>query len=312
MIETKDAISELADQKLFAQTLIDAVPTPIYVKDTNGVYIACNAEFAKFVGRPIAEVIGKTVFDVLPMAFADKNDSSDRNIMRKGGTIVFESAVKYPDGSMREVTFHKAVFSKSDGTTAGVIATMVDITLRKKAEQQLRVMANSDPLTEIPNRNLGRDRLIGALARSRRTKMMSALMFVDLDGFKEVNDTHGHEVGDHVLKEVARRMVHAVRETDTVSRFGGDEFTILATDIKEKESVCKIAENVLEALNQPITVGDKTLNIGASIGIALYPEDGQDPESLIRTADTAMYAVKVKGKGTYKFATESPDKKAAQ
>lgn len=310
MIETKDAMTELADQKLFLQTVIDSVPTPIYCKDIDGVYICCNTEFAKFIGRPVEEIVGKTVFDVSPLAFADKNDSSDRNIMRKGGTIVFESAVKYPDGSLHEVTFHKAVFSKTDGTTAGVIATMVDVTLRKQAEQQLRVMANSDPLTEIPNRNLGRDRLIGALARSRRTKMTSALLFVDLDGFKEVNDTHGHETGDSVLKEVARRLVRSVRETDTVSRFGGDEFTILVTDIKEKASIRKIVETVREALVPPIVVGEKALSIGASIGIAVYPDDGQDPESLIRAADTAMYAVKTKGKGTYKFATEPVDEAA--
>jgi PAS domain S-box-containing protein len=167
---SNDKVAEdaLRDQQTLLQTMIDAVPVPIYFKDPDGVYLSCNKAFAKFTGLPIDEVVGKTVYDVTSAAFADKNDSSDKNLLKKGGTIVFEAAVKAPDGSLRDIVFHKAVHTRSDGTTTGIAGSMLDVTDRKETQKLLRHMANHDSLTGVPNRNLGKDRLITALARAKR------------------------------------------------------------------------------------------------------------------------------------------------
>lgn len=306
----KEVDDALREQHRLLQTLIDSIPTPVYYKDERGVYLGCNAEFEKFIGRPSSEIIGKTVYDVASKAFADKNDSSDRNLLKKGGKIVFESAVKGADGTPREVLFHKTVLTRSDGSPSGLVGSMLDITLHKKAEEQLRHMANLDGLTGIPNRNLGKDRLAVAIAQARRNQSKMGVLYVDLDGFKEVNDRLGKDAGDQLLRQVAQRLVKAVRESDTVARFAGDEFTVIITDVKEPESLKKVAENVLQSLKAPIIAGGQEIQIGASIGIALWPNDGGDVNSLVGAADTAMYQVKMNGKGTYRFA--APPAQAAE
>ncbi len=168
--------------------------------------------------------------------------------------------------------------------------------------ERTRHMASHDGLTGLPNRALSMDRLSVALASARRNGAMVALLFVDLDGFKAVNDTFGHEAGDIVLKEVARRLSSCVRETDTVARFGGDEFLIVLTEVKEKAAVTRVARKVILALSRPIPLDGEEATLGASIGIAVYPDHAKTPETLVKRADGAMYAVKGTGKNDYRFA----------
>ena len=149
---------------------------------------------------------------------------------------------------------------------------------------------------------LGKDRLAGAIALARRDKSSTALFFLDLDGFKEVNDSLGHKAGDHVLIEVAERLTQCVRDVDTVARVGGDEFIIVLTQIGKKEAAAMIAEKIIETLAAPIIFDGHNVNIGASIGIALYPDHGEIPDELIKRADEAMYMVKRKGKNNYMLA----------
>ncbi len=172
---------------------------------------------------------------------------------------------------------------------------------RKRLEETIKRMAHHDALTNLPNRMLLDDRLVVALAHARRNKEMLAVLYLDLDGFKAVNDTHGHTIGDQLLKDVAKRLTNLLRDEDTVARMGGDEFTLLLTEIKQKEDAAKVADKILNAMKEPLTLGTHTLNITTSVGIALYPSDGEDAETLLKNADTAMYKVKENGRNAYRF-----------
>ena len=177
-----------------------------------------------------------------------------------------------------------------------------EIRERKKIAAELDFLANHDALTGLPSLRLCKDRLEHSLAEARRNRQMSAVMFLDLDGFKQINDHHGHEFGDLVLKATADRVKAGIRETDTVARIGGDEFIIILSSLPEAGVAERIAANLITQIAQPLRVGKAEVSVSASIGIALYPADGDDAEALIRSADSAMYRVKHEGKNGFGFA----------
>ncbi|WP_114649326.1 EAL domain-containing protein [Pseudothauera hydrothermalis] len=191
----------------------------------------------------------------------------------------------------------------SDGAVLRYIAMFTDISERKQAEARIRQLAHYDGLTGLPNRALLHDRLAHALERARRRHEQVAVLFVDLDRFKNVNDSLGHAVGDELLRAVAGRMEAVLREQDTVARLGGDEFLIVLESLDGPAAAEQVARKVLEALQTPFHLGDHELFIGASIGIALYPNDGQDVSMLVQNADTAMYRAKDCGRNTFQFYT---------
>ena len=172
---------------------------------------------------------------------------------------------------------------------------------RKQIEETIQQMAYNDTLTSLPNRLQFKDRLTLELAHARRNKTMLAVMFLDLDRFKVINDTLGHAVGDQMLHGIAWRLRSCMRETDTVSRFGGDEFTIVLPKIGRAEDAAMIANKIIEVVQQPLTIGSSELFITTSIGIALFPDDGEDVETLIKNADSAMYHAKEAGRNNYQF-----------
>jgi len=176
-----------------------------------------------------------------------------------------------------------------------------EISEREKVSAELKFLANHDALTGLPSLRLCKDRLERSLIESRRNDLMSAVVFVDLDGFKAINDTYGHDFGDIVLKVTAGRIRAEIRETDTVARIGGDEFVVIITGVPELEVIERVAANIVEQIGQVIQINQQEVSIGASLGIALYPEDGNTPEELIRQADAAMYRVKHSGKNNYGF-----------
>lgn len=177
-----------------------------------------------------------------------------------------------------------------------------EVAERRQAEAVITHMANHDSLTGLPIRPLFMDRLSRALASARRSGHDVAVLFVDLDGFKSVNDSFGHEAGDQLLKEAARRLQSCVRETDTVARHGGDEFTVVLTDVADGNAVTTITRKMIDALAQPFTLHTNEARIGASIGIALRSTDGDQPETLLERADAAMYTAKDQGKNTFAYA----------
>src|SRR4029079_19611254 len=171
-------------------------------------------------------------------------------------------------------------------------------------------LADHDALTALPNRRLLEDRLTQALALSYRNRKSTAVMFVDLDRFKTINDSLGHAVGDQLLKEVAARLVNQLRIGDTICRIGGDEFVVVLPEVKRSSDVGHVAQKVIEQLSQPVVIEERDLLVTCSIGIAVYPDDGRDAESLIRNADAAMYHAKELGRANYQFFTEQMNQAA--
>jgi len=190
----------------------------------------------------------------------------------------------------------------------GRLLTYYDITSMKSTEEQLAEalekvsnLANHDALTQLPNLRLARERLLSAISLSKRKGWMAAIMFIDLDGFKEVNDSHGHDIGDKVLKIVAERLTDSLRESDTVARIGGDEFLVIQTEVPHRFAAANVAEKIVKRISQPIHVDTIEICIGASIGISVFPENGEDIRTLMKKADDAMYYTKRIGKNNYTF-----------
>ncbi|MBF0249663.1 MAG: diguanylate cyclase [Alphaproteobacteria bacterium] len=185
-----------------------------------------------------------------------------------------------------------------------------EVQVRRTAEEKMRHMASHDGLTGLPNRALCMDRLDSAIHHAHRTGKKCALMFVDLDGFKPINDNLGHDMGDALLKEIAGRLTSNIRENDTAARFGGDEFVLVLSGLETVENVVPVAEKVLTVVRKPVALGDKTGQVGASIGIAVYPDHGETPEDLLKQADFAMYKVKGSGKNNFIIADGSAEMSA--
>ena len=180
-------------------------------------------------------------------------------------------------------------------------AMLRDVSEQKLALQRIEQLAHYDALTHLPNRSLFYDRLEQAMVTAKRGKRSLALLFIDLDGFKQVNDMHGHHVGDLLLVKVAERLRLCIRESDTLARLGGDEFTIILNDTHAKEDVARLAIKVVESIAQPFDLEGQWVHVGASIGIARYPDDAPSKGTLLIVADKAMYAAKAAGKGIYRF-----------
>jgi diguanylate cyclase (GGDEF)-like protein len=188
------------------------------------------------------------------------------------------------------------------GAVSHYVGTMLDITDRKAAEDEVRHMAHYDVLTDLPNRTLLTDRLHQALAQARREKAKLALMFLDLDKFKPVNDQLGHAIGDLLLREVAYRLQACMkRESDTVARLGGDEFVILLAQMDDEQEAATAAEKIVLAISQPFDIEQHTINISTSIGIAIFPAHGMDVKALMKKADEAMYQAKDAGRNCFRF-----------
>ena len=186
-------------------------------------------------------------------------------------------------------------------------ARLEDAEERKAADRLANYQAHHDLVTKLPNRTLLQDRLDAAIAEARRSRSKLAVMFLDLDGFKAVNDSLGHDLGDRLLKAVAERMQGCIRLSDTLARYGGDEFALLLPDVRAREDAASVAGKILGSLDDEFLIAGRRLSVGASIGVALYPESGDQAETLIRRADIAMYHVKSKGKNAYRFFSEDMD-----
>jgi diguanylate cyclase (GGDEF)-like protein/PAS domain S-box-containing protein len=428
----REAHEALEHQAEFLQTVIDAVPTPIYYKDQNGRYVGCNNAMADFIQYDKSEIIGKSAEDLYENDLAQTVSALDEKLYQSGGHNLEELSFMRSDG-LRHILLHKARF-KEPGGSFGLVGAVVDITDRKlyenelrlaqtvfdttseaivvtdaknriqavnpsfthvtgyseeevigrdpgflssgrqdksfyykmwvqlsqkghwhgeiwnrrkngdlyaewlsisavysddgeirqyvavfsditkriKAEELIRHQANYDALTNLPNRNLFLDRLSRSMMRAKRNQSQVALMFLDLDRFKSVNDTLGHNIGDLLLQEAAERVSNCVRETDTVSRLGGDEFTVIIPDLHQVNDIEKIANKILHQLSQPFLLSGHEIFVSGSVGITVFPDDGDELETLLRNADTAMYRAKEAGRNDFRFFTKEMNAEAHQ
>ncbi len=230
--------------------------------------------------------------------------SSSGEIVQSIGVIQDITRQFHTEQNLREArdTLETMVKSRTRKLADTVRQLEDEIKERKKIAAELDFLANHDALTGLPSLRLCKDRLEHSLAEARRQKQMSAVMFLDLDGFKAINDQHGHEFGDLVLKAAADRIKNEIRETDTVARIGGDEFVVILSSLPEIGIAKRIAASLIQEISVPLTVGTVDVKVSVSIGIALYPENGETAEDLIRAADHAMYRVKRQGKDNFGFA----------
>lgn len=273
----------------------------VYRSSLDGTILTCNDAYARMFGfSRAADVVGASC---LAFFFDQDERASLVSMLRDVGSLTgVELRLRRRDG--REIwVMENLTLVESPESGVTVEGTLVDISSLKIAEEQMEFQAYHDVLTVLPNRRLFIDRLTLALAHARRTNASLAVMFLDLDHFKNVNDTLGHTAGDELLLAVAERLRQAVREEDTVARIGGDEFTILTSGLREPQDAIVVAEKILASVARPVEVSDTLLTVSASIGIAFYPDDGEEPEALLKSADEALYRAKELGRNNYQLCT---------
>jgi len=284
-----------------AATVFDATTESIMVTDLNGVIKRINPAFTQMTGYAAAEAIGQS-----PRIL--KSGRQDAEYYRamwqrllSQGRWEGELWNRRKDGSIFPVWQSISPVRDAAGKVTGFVSLFIDITQKKRTEEDIAYRANYDALTGLPNRNLLAERLGQALKQARRENSRVAVMFVDLDYFKQVNDTLGHAVGDRLLQLVAERMRMCVRETDTIARMGGDEFVILLMDIDAAAPAGIVADKLLTQMAEVFSIEGNEIHIGASIGITLFPDDGRDVDTLFRNADLAMYRAKSLGRNNAQF-----------
>jgi len=275
-----------------AVELIKASPTGIMLTDLDAAIVAVNPAFSRITGFAAEEVVGKT-----PRLLASGRHRPGfyRRMWRTlAATGRWQGEIWNRRKNDQVYPQWLSIFALRDnqGGVVRYAAMFTDITTRKYAEGQLRRLATHDGLTGLPNRALALDRLTQALARARRNRTGVAVLYLDLDLFKQINDAWGHEAGDSVLREVARRLRACVRRSDTVARLGGDEFLLVLAEAAERRVADAAAAKVVRSLSRPISVGESSCSVGVSVGISLYPQDGRGANELIRAADAAMYTDK--------------------
>ena len=280
---------------------VEQSPVSIVVTDREGLIEYVNPKFTKVTGFTLEEVLGKTP-RILKGGFL--TDEFYRDLWR---TIlageewhgVFHNRTK--NGGMIWELASISPIRDEDGVVTHFVSVKEDFTEIKRLQDQMDNLAHHDQLTGLANRTLFYDRLSHTRALARRRDQGFALFYMDLDGFKAVNDTYGHELGDKLLKAVGQRLTECVRESDTVARMGGDEFTVLLMDPAGAEAAQRVARLILELLARPFVYQGITSTIGVSIGISFYPQDGDDPDQLLLRADAAMYQVKNGSKNQFRF-----------
>jgi diguanylate cyclase (GGDEF)-like protein/PAS domain S-box-containing protein len=265
------------------------------------------------IGLDTDEKIGKTRWDMKGVRMTEEERQAHKDtLMAHKPFQNFVYQIADSGGNLHTISISGRPIFDEEGRFTGYRGTGTDITEEKKVEDQIRHMAHHDALTELPNRVLLHDRIGQAIAQARRNRRVAALLVIDLDRFKNINDSLGHQVGDGLLRTVAERLVACVRDADTVARMGGDEFVVVLTDLKRAEDAGPIAQKILGALPRPVNIEDHELRVTSSIGICAYPHDGEDVETLMRNADAAMYHAKETGRNNFQFFTRQMNTAANQ
>ncbi len=323
--QSEDALKR---SKEFLAQIIDTIPDPVFVQDRDHRWIVINQAYARFVGAEVSELIGKTVYDVFPKAEADVFYRADEQVLVQQQERESEESLTDLFGKTYAIATKRSLHRDAAGNLL-LVGVIRDITSRKSLEESLRrtteelsrsnqelrqsqtrlhYLANHDSLTGLPNRQLFHEKLKETIAWAEGSSRFVALLFIDLDGFKQVNDSLGHGVGDQLLQSVAKRLIASLRASDTVARLGGDEFTVILPGVPGLHEVEMVAQKVIETLALPYSFEGQVVRVSASIGIGCYPNPCQTLDLLLLGADSAMYRAKAAGKNQYTIATAEDSK----
>lgn len=299
--ELTEANAQLRESEARFRAMADSAPVMIWLADANMQYSWVNRGWTNFTGRTMEQVLGHGWEDSIhPEDHPQVMEEYAKHFRAQTGFRA-EYRIRSRGGEYRWIMDVGVARFDEKGNYAGHIGSCIDITEKKEIDDWLWQQANYDELTKLPNRRVFHERLLLEMRKAQRSGTILALLFVDLDRFKEVNDTLGHECGDLLLVEVARRIQACVRETDTVARLGGDEFTVVLPQISDAAHVERVAATLVEKLAESFQLDGHMADVSASIGIALYPNDTADADDLIRMADKSMYAAKSAGRNRYHF-----------
>ncbi|MFT7005382.1 MAG: diguanylate cyclase (GGDEF)-like protein/PAS domain S-box-containing protein [Sulfurimonas sp.] len=306
-----DKDEKLLNQYNLINNIINTVPVRIFWKDKEGTFLGANKLFLEDTQlKSVDEIIGKNDFE-MPWGKTEAQlyRDDDISVMNSGNSkINFEESQTDDKGNSISVLTSKVPLEDEDEKIIGLLGTYVDITKQRNTENELKKQkdilyhqAHHDSLTGLPNRLLFSDRLEQTIQKAKRNNSKIALLFIDLDRFKEINDSLGHDIGDEILKEVTYRLSETMRKEDTVARLGGDEFTVVLEDLSQGQDASLIATKILENLAKAMHISDNVFYVSSSIGISIYPDDGVSTQDLLKYADSAMYKAKDEGRNNFQY-----------
>lgn len=309
VIQTTDEKNMLERQ---LDVLLDAIPDLIWLKDPNGIYLFCNRAFERLFGAKEKDIVGKSDYDFVEYRLADFFRTHDIIAMDAKEPVRNEEELSFKeDGYNGLFETIKTPMYDQNGELIGVLGISRDITVRRENEEKIQKLEYFDPLTALPNKLQLRLRVEHDLSIVERQNEQLAVLFIDFDHFKNINDTLGHAVGDKLLVKVAKRLKTLLRQVDTLSRQGGDEFVVILPGVSVDDAA-HMAKRILQVIEQPIKLEENELIITASVGIALYPSDGKDCDTLFKCADAAMYLAKQNGRNNYRFFTSEIQSRSAR
>jgi len=294
-----------------------AIPDQLFHLDSEGRVISYKLGQSSHFYLKSERLINQYVKDVLNVEVVEKFEVSIKQVLRQLSTKHFEFVIYHK----KKIYYYEVRMMPMKSQQ--VIALIRDVTERKLAEEQISFLAYHDSLTALPNNRLFKDRLEHAITQAERNNKILAIMFLDLDRFKLINDTMGHSAGDELLKITSQRLIEAVRKTDSVAinasgtsssiaRFGGDEFTILLEDVENVQAIIRIAERIVENVSQPMMLNRQEVHISTSIGISIYPDDGVKADEILKNADSAMYHAKAQGRNNFQFFADSMNQSSVE
>lgn len=304
--QEKELLSEKIEQQaMLLDEVLSNTPYQIFMIDKDGKYIYANNSATRLIGKSMDEIVGKTWQDLdLPRKIMRRFDVQRNLVISSGQPLTSETEFLTDTGTTYlEYTISPIV--KKDGSIESLLVTVKDITDRRSIETRLRFLSFYDSLTGLPNRVLFNDRLLMALTHAQRQQVSFAIIIVDIDNFKDINDTMGHDTGDKVLSEMSIRLKECLREEDTIARVSGDEFAMLITNANSIHDIIVVTDRIISKTGDPLFIDERDLYITLSMGICLYPSDGNDTRELMKNAEVAMYEAKSSGRNNYKFFTHS-------
>ncbi|MBC7962623.1 MAG: EAL domain-containing protein [Steroidobacteraceae bacterium] len=292
---------QMEEERARLALIVESSSDAIYSISLDDVITSWNRGAENIFGYSASEIIGSQIFTVIPSDRCGERHRILQTILSGEHVQHFETSRVRKDGTQIHVSITTSPLLNTDGKIIGNSVIARDVTERRKLEELIKHQAHHDTLTNLPNRQLFMDFLSQGLSQARRDGKKLALMFLDLNGFKQINDTLGHSCGDRLLQEVAHRLSDCIRETDTVARLGGDEFTVLMPDLGHTDDVGVVLKKILGVFESPFMLDDIAVDNTTSIGVCMYPEDGESSEELMKKADIAMYDAKGSGRNSYKF-----------